>query len=434
MIILKIVLIFLFLILLLRLKVPFIISILLTALSLGLTFNLSPRMMIETAWATAVKDTTTLNLMGIVGLILVFSEFLKNSGYLTQLGKAITQLLGTHRLTLATMPALIGLLPMPGGALFSAPLVEMMKTDASTIPPHIKTLFNHWFRHIWEYSWPLYPGIILAAELTELPLSTLCYFQLPLTLLAIGVGIICIFPSINLSPKPTPSSTAAIPSVRPEPPKKLYRLGTCFKILYLLLPIILVIALFLFMKMTLLLALLIGCGWVALTSLISRRLTLPNLLKIAFAKPAVYHMILMVFSVMIFVNIMKQSSLSDNLTGFFYQYQTGSAISLNIIAIIFLPFIVGLLTGLTIAFAGTTIPIIFNVFIPPDPSGGILPYIMLGYASGFIGVLISPTHLCLILTNKYFGSTLGQVYRRLIPIALIFLVIVLGLFFLYTML
>jgi hypothetical protein len=33
--------------------------------------------------------------------------------------------------------------------------------------------------------------------------------------------------------------------------------------------------------------------------------------------------------------------------------------------------------------------------------------------SGFVGVMVSPAHLCLVLTNVYFGSELSRVIRLL---------------------
>jgi hypothetical protein len=45
---------------------------------------------------------------------------------------------------------------------------------------------------------------------------------------------------------------------------------------------------------------------------------------------------------------------------------------------------------------------------------------MIAAVSGFIGMLLSPAHLCLILTNEYFGSDLLKVIRVLaVPLLLL---------------
>jgi len=51
--------------------------------------------------------------------------------------------------------------------------------------------------------------------------------------------------------------------------------------------------------------------------------------------------------------------------------------------------------------------------------------VMLAYASGFVGCLLSPVHLCLVLSREYFRANLGRSYRLLaLPCALIMLVAV----------
>ncbi len=67
----------------------------------------------------------------------------------------------------AGLPALIGMLPMPGGAIFSAPLVDSVD-DNDELFSSEKAAVNYWFRHIWEYWWPMYPGVILAVKYSGL--------------------------------------------------------------------------------------------------------------------------------------------------------------------------------------------------------------------------------------------------------------------------
>jgi hypothetical protein len=80
---------------------------------------------------------------------------------------------------------------------------------------------------------------------------------------------------------------------------------------------------------------------------------------------------------------------------------------------VILPFIVGGVSGITIAFVGTTFPILISLVDAYGQSHLILAYLALGMAAGFVGVLFSPLHLCLILSNGYFKTTLMPVYRYL---------------------
>jgi hypothetical protein len=46
-----------------------------------------------------------------------------------------------------------------------------------------------------------------------------------------------------------------------------------------------------------------------------------------------------------------------------------------------------------------------------DQGRFLLAYLMLALVSGFAGVLVSPLHLCLLLSNQYFKTILLPVYR-----------------------
>jgi len=87
-------------------------------------------------------------------------------------------------------------------------------------------------------------------------------------------------------------------------------------------------------------------------------------------------------------------------------------VPLVLIAVV-LPFLVGLITGITIAFVGVTLPILIPLIHSIGGAQVILPYVMLAMVCGFSGVLLSPLHLCLILSNEYFNTSMGAVYKHL---------------------
>ena len=91
------------------------------------------------------------------------------------------------RASMAVLPAVIGLLPVPGGALFSAPLVANCDVDKKN-DPCLKSVINFWFRHVWEFWWPLYPGVLLAMEIAGLNLFHILLYGLPLSLGMILAG------------------------------------------------------------------------------------------------------------------------------------------------------------------------------------------------------------------------------------------------------
>lgn len=412
MIIIRIILLFILLVLLLRLKVPFFLSILLVGIVLGIGFGLNLNE-IGQASLQIIRQPETITLIVTVGLILIFSELLGESGHLASLNQNILTTLGRHRLTLIFSPALIGLLPMPGGALFSAPMVAGV-SNRIEVKQHQKTLINYWFRHIWEYGWPLYPGLILAAKLSDTPLFTFSTCLLPLTVAAVVSGIIFLLSGITIS--------------RPEPPNG--SIPNFLRLFYLVFPLLLIVVLFLVLHLPIWLCLLIATGWVVINNLWGKKLTIKQSVIITFGRIKTYQMMLMVAGVLVFVGILQASKLNYELAEFFHCQSSGEGqFWYNLGAIVFFPFIIGLLTGLTIAFVGTTFPITLSSFIPAHQP--VLPFMLMAYASGLAGVMLSPTHLCLILSNRYFGSSLKKVYQYLVPMTALVLLTAGGLLWFY---
>jgi len=53
------------------------------------------------------------------------------------------------------------------------------------------------------------------------------------------------------------------------------------------------------------------------------------------------------------------------------------------------------------------------------------------YAGGELGVLLSPVHLCLLLSRDYFKADFGRVYRGLVPLVALLGLVAVGALFLW---
>ena len=83
------------------------------------------------------------------------------------------------------------------------------------------------------------------------------------------------------------------------------------------------------------------------------------------------------------------------------------------------PFIVGLLTGVNQAFVAIAFPLLVPIIGQGSPDMVLLAF---AYVSGFVGILLSPAHLCLALTADYFKAPLKDVYKILVwPTLVVFL-------------
>jgi hypothetical protein len=119
-------------------------------------------------------------------------------------------------------------------------------------------------------------------------------------------------------------------------------------------------------------------------------------------------MIYMIAGVMVFQGLLEDSravsEISQNLT---------SAHVPIILVIVVLPFLVGSITGITVAFVGTTFPIIFSLLADTGMADQLRAYTVLAFCAGYLGVLLSPLHICLVLTCAYFKAGLTKVYGKL---------------------
>ena len=367
------------------------------AAAMGLAFAMGP-LHIVTAAGEALIHPKTLSLSVIVSLILVLSHSLEQSGQMGRLLAGFTGLIRRPQINLVIFPALIGLLPMPGGAIFSAPMVKSLG-DRHGLDGARLSYINYWFRHIWEYWWPLYPGILLTTALAGVDLWRLVFFTLPITFVALSAGYWPLRGAFTRCAD-CQERKSLKPFVRELTP-------VWFVIVFGL-------------------ALGVGLsrwltgGWLS----IAKELGLIVALILAIAgvwhrnlmtagerwsivrQPAVLKMIYMVAGILVFKGILESSGAVERVSGEMLDW----GIPLMPIAML-LPFLVGAVAGITIAFVGTTFPILISLIHALGQTQLMLPYLMLALTSGFAGVLVSPLHLCLLLSNEYFHTTLLPLYR-----------------------
>ncbi len=339
----------------------------------------------------ACIDPVTINLVTGLVLIMVLENIIRKRGVLKRMMETVVNVAGDRRIAMAVLPGVIGLLPSAGGAAFSAPMVQEAAADAD-MRPERKAFINYWFRHIWEYISPLYPGIVLAAAVTKTPINKLLLSQLPLPIAVIVVGALLGF-------RGTAVGTIEGKRDRNE-----------FKALFVsLLPITIPIVLVVVFKLPLAIAM----ASIVIAMLLFYRYTFSELWT-ALRESLSLNVMLMVIGIMVFKGMLDASGAIEVLPALFKQSGLPTGVVLFT-----LPFIVGLLTGLTVGFVGATFPIMTAMMGGhPDPAT-----VTFSFASGFAGVMLSPTHLCLLLTIRYFKADMAGTYRLMyVPVLLVFLV------------
>lgn len=364
----------------------------------------------KSLWDPSQKDpSAVLKLCGVVTLVLILSHCLEKTGQMTQILRSFQGLVGNARVVLAALPALIGLLPMPGGAIFSAPMVQEAQKNIG-LPPTTKTLVNYWFRHLWEYSWPLYPGLLLASELSGMSVFKLAATQFPLTVAALVGGIIFILRKI---PRTLPGLT-----VREKKSGLGALLTELSPIAAMLLTVISLHALIgLHPKESLLVGLVVAILLTLGISRLKKRMPPMAVLK-SISAARILNLVYVVIGLMIFSGTIKGSGSVIEISEMMKAYHIPL-----FPFIVLLSFVSGLVTGLAMAYVGIVFPIVAPLIL--QVTSNPLPFLVLAFGCGFIGVLFSPVHVCLILTHQYFRSEFAAVYRRMVgPVVVVFATVI----------
>ncbi len=152
------------------------------AVILGI-FTMAPMEIINQLYVT-ITTPNTIFLIIALGMIPMIGGILQESGKLKDI---INNLRIGKRPFLGATPAFIGLLPIPGGALFSAPLIDKAGED---LPGHIKAGINVWFRHVIYFIYPISYALIVAADAAQLSIFRILLFQTPFFLFTIILGYV----------------------------------------------------------------------------------------------------------------------------------------------------------------------------------------------------------------------------------------------------
>ena len=319
-----------------------------------------------------------------------------------QLIDAVATLLRDPRAVVAATPSLIGLLPMPGGALLSAPMVEEISAGV-VITPEKKTAVNFWYRHIYEYLFPIYPGIWVMAEVLSVSAATVIGFNWPLTFLMVLAGL-TIFIGIGRKPGYV------------APPLTFRTLGrSVADVLRNLWPVLTIVVLFVLVwaagyKATWVVTAGLPVVVIAFGLIKGRSLRkIPAFIRTG-AQP---RFLTLVIAAMIFKEVVDATGAVGDISRFL------RATSIPPVALcVMLPYLAGFLTGITVAFLGISLPLLMDFVMP----GGELDagLAMVVFAGGFMGVMTSPAHLCLVLSRDFYGADLAKTYRYLVaPAALV---------------
>jgi integral membrane protein (TIGR00529 family) len=361
---------------------------------------------------TTTLDLLTISVCAATFSIMLLSELYKETGMIKKLSESVSRLINNPKIVLCILPAIIGLLPVGGGALVSAPLVDS-EADKLKMTPSKKAYVNLWFRHTIFPVYPLGPVIIATAVLTKLSIPSIIVRQIPVVLVMVIVGYIIGFWKVSQVKKDAPDIQANRKS----------NLNNFFISFFPILATILIdVALNLagfnqlLSGFDVVIAILIGIAiFVAITKLNS----------MVFVKPlkswGIWGITAAAYGAFLLRNVMDAAGISN----VFSSYVANGSIDV----VLFLavgPALLGLLTGSAQGGVAVSVSILSTIF--PLPFAAKVAALV--YISAYLGYTIAPTHLCLTFTADYFKCSLGKMYKYIIPSFLITFSIALLVYFL----
>jgi integral membrane protein (TIGR00529 family) len=301
--------------------------------------------------------------------------------------------------SLMVIPAIFGLLPVPGGALMSAPIVDQIGYKEEI---NKKVSINVWYRHVIILIYPLSSSLIVASFLTHINLYILVIALLP------SFIIMCLVGYYTLVKDVSPSSKQVERDLK--------------RAFHNLLPII-IAPMIDFIGRTFFnlsypeIFLLFGLVFSIWLALRFGNIKFSNV-KIISKEMKIWRYPFIIFAMFLFLEVFILTGASEEI----------ASLNLSVFYFILIGFFLGFATGRIQLPISILIPIFlaqYAVFTMP-----ILDFIFI-YTSIFLGYLITPIHPCVSYSIEYFETDFTKVLKILGIPTLICFIILIGLYWIF---
>ncbi len=328
--------------------------------------------------------------------IMLLSQLYRETGEINRLSESLGRIVRNPKVVLSVLPAIIGFLPVAGGALMSAPLVDS-EAEKLKLKPEKKAYVNLWFRHTIFPVYPLSQVLIITAALTATAMPLIILRQIPAVIIMVIVGYLVGFWKVS-NPKNVERA-----EIKSEMNLDIKTFLTSFS------PILATIIVTIGSE-------LVGFGLAkhgfdVLVASMAGIIVLiviakPNLriFAIPLKNKGIYGITLAAYGAFLLRNTMNAAGISQI-------FQTlGANGSINIIIFLtVIPAILGFLTGSPSGGVAISVSILAGILTFSPKTAALI------YISAYLGYIIAPTHLCFIFTADYFKCPLSKIYRYVIP-------------------
>ena len=394
---------------LIRKKINFGVSLLFGSLVVGV-FSLQviapidiPKAMIEASVYSFEEQqvmTETIELALLMTLIFVLAKCMQETGAITKLIESLSTFFSKGG-TLGVIPAVYGLMPVQGGALFSAPQIDK-EGEKYKLKKDQKNFLNIWFRHIWLPIYPISSAMILicSIQFSGVPLQMLILANLPSFVGMIIIGYLYLRKytknahptTTTASKKNTQGLVYLLPPIVPLMFYPLKFLGVSETRCFLLGVVISLLVLYGLLKIE----------WRVYLHVLKKSVT--------------WKLALAIFGIMILREMITISQTHVLLAEMMQNLAFPA-----LVIIIVIPLLLGTLTGYNLGAVALSYPLVEPFFAFTGVN--IIGLTSIIFMCSIIGYLISPIHLCNVLSSEYLKTDTTRMYRMFLPAAFALLLI-----------
>lgn len=389
---------FLFIPILFKFKIKLSKTLFITAAILGLTSGIGIDNLKDTILGVFL-DSSSLSTVLAVSMVTILGGLMKQYKILDKIVESMTAVISNKKIILMIIPALIGMLIVPGGALLSAPFINNLGEEMD-IRASRRAAINLVFRHISMFVLPYSTSLlIISGSMPELNISKVILFNLIYVIPMIVIGYFMFIKDIKYEKEESDNKDKG---------KNLLALLAYTSPIYIC--VILNILTGLPFYITLIAS-------VALVFLIGDKKDFPMHL----VKSLNINTVSTVIAIFIIKGIIIR--MDELLLIFNNSFAQSSSIFTIMIVFFISSFLFGFITGSQQAAMAILLPMIFALQVSEQM---IYVYIYYAFACAFLGYFFSPIHLCQAFTVEHMGTTTKELYKeyKYFPLALVVVLII----------
>jgi len=348
-------------------------------------------------YETTIEPLTIAVVLATFGIMLL-SQLYKETKVINNLSDSASKVINNSKVVSSLLPAVIGFLPVAGGALMSAPLVDC-EANRLGLKPEKKAYINVWFRHTIFPVYPISQVLVITAALTGVAIPFIIIRQIPVVIAMLLVGYLIAFWRVSSMKQPetcAPENSSNLNS-------HLKRFLVAFS------PILATI-----LAVAVLDAAVLGLASLGYDVFLATFLGVLVLIIIAkpkvhvLAKPFkswdIYAISLAAYGAFLLRNVTIATGISETLQALVVNGSIDVILLLTLV-----PALLGFATGSPSGGIAIAVSVLAGTLTFSAKTTALL------FMSAYLGYLIVPSHLCLAFTIDYFKCSLGRVYRYMVP-------------------